>query len=63
MQTGARLNVWTLTPDGKEDQSFIETGRQALAGAAHSLAAPGEYVVLLTTGRKDQLTKITIENL
>ena len=57
------LNVWTLTPDGKEDQSFIETGRQALAGAAHSLAAPGEYIVILTTGRKDQLTKISIENL
>lgn len=58
----AALNVWTLSPDGKEDWSFIELKRHALAGSTHSLATPGEYVVLLTTGWKSQLTEIKIEN-
>ena len=55
------LNVWTLTADGKEDQSFIELKRQAMAGHAHILDNPGEYILLLTNGRKNQLTKLTLE--
>lgn len=57
----ASLNVWTLTPLGKEDLSFIELSRQALVGSAHLLDAPGQYVLLLTSGRRQQLTKVTIE--
>lgn len=57
----ATLNVWTLTPLGKEDLSFIEISRQALAGWAHRLDTPGHYLTLLTSGRHQQLTKITIE--
>lgn len=57
----ATLNVWTLTHDGKEDLSFIELSRQALAGPAHSLDTPGEYIVLLTSGNRQQLTKVKIE--
>lgn len=56
----ATLNVWTLTPDGKEDQSFIELSRQALAGAAHSTDTPGEYLLLLSSGNRQQLTKVKL---
>lgn len=52
------LNVWSLTSDGHEDQSFIELNRQVSAGAAHCLDTLGQYIVLLTNGRKDQLTTI-----
>lgn len=58
----AALNVWTLTHDGKEDQSFIELSRQTMAGPAHSLDAPGEYILLLTSGNRQQLTKVKLEN-
>ena len=56
----ATLNVWTLTPDGKEDQSFIELSRQALAGSAHSLDTPGEYLLILSSGNRQQLTKVKL---
>lgn len=58
----ATLNCWTLTPDGKENQSFIELTRQAMAGSAHQLDKPGEYILLLSSGNRQQLTKIKIEN-
>jgi hypothetical protein len=57
----ATLNVWTLTHDGKEDLSFIELSRQTMAGPAHSLDTQGEYIVLLTSGNRQQLTKVKIE--
>ena len=57
----ATLNVWTLGPDGKEDLSFIEVARSAMAGSAHRADANGQYLVLLSTGNRQQFTKITIE--
>ncbi|MBR1834554.1 MAG: hypothetical protein IJ785_03510 [Bacteroidales bacterium] len=56
------LNVWTLGPDGKEDISFLEVSRSALAGSTHRLEEPGHYVVLLSSGNKQQLVKIACVN-
>lgn len=55
------LTVWTLTPDGRSEQSYILVGSQSMAGAAHYLDTPGEYLVLLHGSRKGQLGTIKIE--
>ena len=60
-RTKSALNVWIVGPDGKETQSYILTGKNSLAGAAHRLDTPGKYVALLSSLRKGQLAFFTIE--
>lgn len=61
-RTKGTLNVWTLTPSGKETQSYTPVGHMVLTGAAHRLDTPGKYIALLSSMRKGQLALITIEN-
>lgn len=60
-RTKSVLNVWVVSPEGKETQSYIMTGKNSLVGAAHRLDSPGKYVALLTSLRKGRLAFFTIE--
>lgn len=60
-RTKNTLNVWTLTPDGKEGRGAATAGYGCLMGAVHRLDTPGKYVALLSVKRKGQLAFITLK--
>lgn len=54
------LNVWTITPDGKESRSYTPIGRLALHGSLHPMDTPGKYFAFLRLPRKEQWAVIQI---
>ena len=61
-RTKGVLNVWTLSPSGKETRSYTQTEHYSLTGTPHQMEKPGKYACLLSSMRKGRVAFIEVEN-